>query len=285
MKKQILLLLSSFFLLSSGLFSQIPNGGFENWSMGSNNFLNPDGYQCTNDDFSTASVVQDMGYSGNYCAKISSGYDSTAGDYQPGMLRLVHHPFPASSNPTTLSGFWRTYNPNITDALALELHLFDASNTEVGTGDINTPFTGSIPNWTAFNVPIQYSSANPVTNFSLDILWFFLSGDSSTYGEIDELAFDTGTSGIYSNNSSEEKIQLLPVDGNGRYLVQLGSNFKNQMNLEICDLSGKIVHKQMVSKLNTESLELNLSTLSQGLYICNFYNNEAKISMKVIKGS
>ncbi|MBK6447157.1 MAG: T9SS type A sorting domain-containing protein [Bacteroidetes bacterium] len=42
---------------------------------------------------------------------------------------------------------------------------------------------------------------------------------------------------------------------------------------------------QNVSKANSASLELNISTLSQGLYICNFYNNEAKISLKIVKGN
>ncbi len=285
MKKQLLLLSVFIIFCSSLTCAQIPNGGFENWTIGTNGFLHPDGYQCSNDAHPGASILQGAGYTGNYCVQFASAYDSTTGDYEPGMLRLVHQPFPAISNPTTLSGFWRTFNPNITDALGLELHLYDASNMEVGTGDINTPFTGSIPNWTPFSIPIHYTSANPVTNFSLDILWILLSNDPNTYGELDDLTFDTGTSGITNGVRSNESIHLLPMDGNGRFLIQPGSNFQDQLTLDICDLSGKIVQHQNVSKANSASLELNISALSQGLYICNFYNNEAKISLKIVKGN
>lgn len=281
MKNKSFLLILLIVISRLPLMAQFPNGDFESWTTGTGGFLEPSGFTCSNDQFSSANVFRDAGHTGSYSVKLGSLYDSFNGSYEPGMLQLTHQAFTGSSNPVAVTGFWKTYNPQVTDALYLEIHLFDASNNEVGQGDINSPFTGSMPNWTPFSFPISYTSSNAVANFSIDIFWGVLSSDTTTFGNIDDLTFNLGT-GI-DIPVSDKQTFLLQREANTKvfHLIPTTSTI-NPVEFNLFDLSGKIVYSANYQFNTGREQSINLGTLSSGLYICTLTSPASRQSMKLI---
>ena len=281
MKNKSFLLILFFATSVFPALAQLPNGDFESWITGTGGFLEPSGFTCSNDQFSSASVFRDTGHTGSYSVKLGSTYDSFNGIYVPGMLQLTHQPFAGSSNPVAITGFWKTYNPQFTDALYLEIHLFDASNNEVGQGDINSPFTGSVLNWTSFSFPITYSSGNAVANFSMDIFWGVLSSDTTTYGNIDDLNFNLGTGiDLPVINPSAFVLQKEP-NTNIFHLIS-SSTTMNPVEFDLFDLSGKILISKDYRLNSSEDQKIDLGSLSSGMYICSLTSPFSNQSVKLI---
>jgi hypothetical protein len=277
----IISLLSNFICMT--VKSQILNGSFSDWATDSVGRLDVVGWNTTNTNmqFSSPSVLQDTDHVGgnSYAMKMVCVYDSSAAGLGFTELDLVNAPFTNNINPTTLSGFWKVYNPNSQTQIGLDIQFYDVTNTQIGHVSIGTPFSGSLMNWTAFSKVITYTSTNPVASYSCQLYLFNLSQLNTPYGIVDDLTFDVSTSIDENENSLLTK--LISV-GNSEYQVLISQNQLHATTVNLYDLSGKLVRKVEGNAEMRQIVDLDLSTFSPGIYNCVIENGTYSKSLKLI---
>lgn len=103
--KNILLITLLAVLVSTFANAQIPNAGFENWSIDPNSgILMPDGWTSDQVFVDSPAVVQAPGHTGNYSVKFIS-YDAGGSQFYAGNLYVVD--FPIHAVPISISGYWQ----------------------------------------------------------------------------------------------------------------------------------------------------------------------------------
>ena len=86
---------------------------------------------------------------------------------------------------------------------------------------------------------------------------------------ISEIADNNNTFSIYPNPTTDN----LTID------LQKTSNLQNT-NIYIYNIQGQLVHQQQITQLKTE---LNISGLTEGMYVVKVSNNENTMITKIIK--
>ena len=145
MKTKLRLIYAILLFSNFQLVAQIPDGGFNNWTTNSLGRLDLQDWETDNLNYTTATVLQDVGQSGSgYSVKFISVYDSSVGYYQGGLIQLTELPFSGSVNPGALLGYWKTFNPTNSDIVIADVQVYNSGMVEIGSGGIQTPFSGSI---------------------------------------------------------------------------------------------------------------------------------------------
>jgi hypothetical protein len=107
-------------------------------------------------------------------------------------------------------------------------------------------------------------------------------GNSNSYARIDlrQLNFVGIPNAIENAEETENKIVLFPNPVNNELKISL-QNTENT-EIEIIDLQGRILQKQIFNIANTE-LNINVSQLTKGLYFCKINNGKTTKTIKFLK--
>jgi hypothetical protein len=273
-----------FFILFNVSKSQIPNGDFTNWHVDSLGRMDPDLWDCSNLMFDTATVIQDVDRLGGpgYSIRFNCIYDSSTSQYQGGVITMNNVPY-SGINPTTIRGFWRTYNPS-SDFIIGEFIFYDSTHTQVSHMSVQAPLTGSLLNWTSFTEVINYTSNNSVKSIDIQFGIYNFSGTPNIYAILDDLTFDDFTDVKELNSQSESlKCNIYSLDNEYRLVVSNGT--QDKISVSIKDVFGRTISEWVKENYNSSEQEynLNMSSLPKGLYFCCVNTSSAKKVIKILK--
>lgn len=277
MRTQALRLSSLFLSGCTALFltAQIPNGGFEDWSV-HDGYSEPTGWLTYNEvpTVGGSSVEAGMpGYPGSFHAVITTRSASGGGLPIQGWLSAGSSPsqagFPYAQRPAALTGQWQhNIQPGDTGQVLVTFSKWDGSATEmVGQGTLE--IIGNIPDWESFSVPITYLSSEAPDTAYIQIV-ASINFDAPMVGSmirVDDLAF-SGISGIDE-----------PVAGSG--LFTLISTAADQIRitttatgtLQFFDTGGRLVGTHAIHEPRTI---LPSSGLPSGFLLYRFITGQGK---------
>jgi hypothetical protein len=261
-------------LLLYGLNSKaqivIPHCDFNNWTVDSMGNTIPDGgWIYSYDYFDTSTVSPDIDRSGGagFSLKMISVFDSLQGFYQGGSIQLNDQPFTGSVRPNTLTGYWKFYNPNITDLIAVAVSFYNSAHDEIGQASINTPFTGSINNWTLFSTTIHYTSNDPIVTYDVLVALVNGSDDTTIYGHVDDLSLDV-TTDIPKNSLEELQGGISYYDG--KNILTVEKKVSGSLKIDVIDLNGKLISTTFDGDCmqGQNIFDVDLKNQCKGLYFC-----------------
>jgi hypothetical protein len=201
-------------------------------------------------------------YSGKYSVKLVTG--AGAGHLIPGLLTTgtvdvttqnVVGGILISSRPLYLNG-WYQFLPAGADTGNAQIILIKGDSV-IGQGSVN--FTGTVNTWTAFSVPVTYTSASTPDTVQIT----FNSSATNTPIQktvliLDELSYSY-TTGI--NDNEIQPVRLYPNPAHNVVALDNGAMQAKTANLYNAD--GQLVK---VYSLHEGTNQLNIANLATGIY-------------------
>ena len=253
------------FLLSSTIFSQIPNAGFENWTNG-----NPDSWSTTNNSQFTNVTQSNDAHSGSYSAE---GTVASISGFT--VAPVLSSEFSYSGRPTTFSGYYK-FTSVSSDSLEITIALFKNGNA-IGGGVFHTSTNAN--SYTQFNISLIYVSSDTPDSAGIGIFIgpsVGLHSGSTFY--IDDLSFTGGATAVNENTNqtpiSFELNQNYPNPFNPTTTIEYQIPKQSHVTLMVFDILGNQV-SDLVNKnepAGKYSVNFNASKLSSGIY---FYRIDA----------
>jgi hypothetical protein len=269
--------------ISSTLFAQIPNSGFESWTNG-----NPDSWFTNNvQGFISVVTQSNVSHSGASAARLQVG--SFGGfPYLPQMWSgdEAFNGFPANQRYGSLTGYYQ-FSPVGNDGLFFIVYM--KKNGEIiGGGALN--IFSATSSYSQFVVPIDYSSSeNPDTA----LIWIIAGGDSNsqggnvgTFALIDDLAWGAvvGIEEISSNIPLNfEVTQNYPNPFNPSTLIEYSLPEESFVELKVYDVLGNEV-ATLVNEYHRAGkfkVDFNASGFSSGIYIARMNAGKFSKSLKM----
>lgn len=286
MTKTLYTIIAALLLAATPLQAQIPNASFENWS----DFVDyeePTGWSSLNvisaifgGDFSCERETP--GAVGSFGVRISTVEVSGFG-LLPGLL-LSGEPdapvdgFPFTQRPAALTGQWKAaVQPGDEAIVTVTLSRWNSAlegRDIIGYGQLTV--TGTVTNWTAFNVPIEYDL--PLIPDTASILIGSSTGDGVAGSSIsvDGLAF-VGATGI--GEAYQGLVSVFPVPAMDVLHVQADALL---LNAQLWSADGRLVRDQGV---NADRLAISVGDLPAGAYVLVAYMGDGTVLRRtVMKG-
>ncbi|MGE5806411.1 MAG: T9SS type A sorting domain-containing protein [Ignavibacteria bacterium] len=279
--KKFLLFLSIF---SVSLFAQdIPNAGFENWTLG-----NPDNWITDNipafPGFPGAITVTQSAdnHSGSSAVKMEI-ITLVEGIYPPELYTF----FPATQRYGSLMGYYKFLPQRQSDILSMTVTLFSGSLISgLGIGVWESNVTAS--SYTQFSIPIEYNSSE-----TPDSAWIFIIVQDTSeipaagaYAIIDDLSWGgvVAVKGLTSNVPSEFAMkQNYPNPFNPSTRIEYTTPEASFVQLKVYDIVGN----ELTTLVNeyqpagTFRAEFNAANLSSGIYIAKLTAGSFTKTMKM----
>jgi hypothetical protein len=279
-------------LLSANMMAQIPNSGFENWSINNQ----PDNWLVR---YTTASISTDK-YAGNYALKLQTDIYAGHGDgygtinsLPPNGTEGAQPAFPISARHTTLNGYYK-FTPVNGDSCQFFVMLYkhgyvgspDPQYPLIGVGALcksasftYAPFTVTINYFDSYTIPDSAwisLSAYKGWNFSTNMEYYPL-GNSTLY--VDNLSFDTFATSVSKDQTDEipgkyELSQNYPNPFNPSTSISFNLLSKSFVSLKIFDLLGREVATVVSDNLSAgnHTQQWNANGMPSGVY---FYRLQA----------
>jgi hypothetical protein len=271
MKKSRLIILFGFLSLTE-LKAQIviPSCDFTNWATDTSGKLLPINWIEYSPYIQMPTILQDVDRANGsgYSLRVKTVFDSTVGYYNGGNLSLLDQPFTGSSNPTTLSGYIKYYDPTVMGELTVELYMYDSSHVQIAHTIAGTLPGVTYSNWTAFSKTINYTNGNLAVFYDININIANFGADSTVYGNLDDISFDISTK---ANDiiPAEDKINL--TNTGSLFTLQLNSINAGKFSVHIVDASGRLISCPSNIEKSKERTEVkfNMEKESPGIYFCN----------------
>jgi len=269
--------------------SQIPNNGFENWTVYGNGML-PDGWWSTNDSMNSSETYFPITQStdhypanvGNYSIRISNNLTylpnwGGMGLIWPGGWNGNNYPsFPISNHPTSLCGYYKFF-PQNSDSMRIFLCLYN-NGVEIAQATLMDSTT--VSNWTAFTLPIPtYTTADSarimISSFNADA--FQIHGSSVLY--VDNLSFDNLITAVKENISDDFSFSLFPNPTSDFVNVNINNKNITKFKLNIYNLMGTLV---ITKRFRHNYNQINIENLNSGVYIIEVNINGSVKKQKLI---
>lgn len=277
MKKNILSL-TVLIALTTNVYAQVPNGGFEEWTaVGS--YEDPSYWGSTN-SFSTGqfyAITKSTDHYpssvGSYSLRIESNI-SLLPDYAGrGFVSTGQPPphpnFSIADHPTSLTGYYK-FAPQNGDTMFINVLLFN-NGSFVSNGEFST--TSSASNWTPFNIPLSdYTNAD---SGSIIISAYYATGfNAIPHGNsvlyVDNLNFDNLISTISEKKPNNHLINLYPNPASDVLTFDL-FNYTSALTLNIYSLDGILVKSETIKQ---NQRKINIEDLNNGIYVAVFKTND-----------
>jgi len=294
--KHITILLAAIIMFAcaanSNAQTQVPNGGFENWSdtvtcQAWDGHISY-GFGLFNQYFLTRTTDK---HSGNFAAKIETKEDMLLGNI-PGIVTLGKLEFsllsgfsieggvPINSKPTKLKGFFKYDNvQGDTMAIVLFMYKWNTATNKRDTIVVKDFATNSTtPTYTPFNININYtpSSATPDT---FNILLISSAGYAPQLGTklyVDELSFEYANASI-EEVTTEKVVEVYPNPAND--FVRVDINSQNIAQVRIVNMIGQEVYiNENVYKTDI----INVSVLPEGIYFVEVKADRSYFTNKIV---
>ena len=285
MKKNLLNLFIALFILTVQFSGAQPiiNSDFESWSNNSLGRLDVNGWLTSNMDYSAATVVQDVPYSGSHSAKMVSIFDAGAGMYVGGNMGTAETYTSPHAQPGSLKGYFKQNVQSLLDNIFVTVDIYDSLSNTIGTGTFNPLPLTSFPSFTLFNAPISYTSSANMWGYSIFISFFPGTQSNAVWGVVDNIYFDVAA-GIGDLENLEDLISVYPNPASDQVIVR--SEKLMVSGFEIYNVVGKKIYSKMEPDplLNMQQ-SIDLSKLDRGVYFINVHfknSGEAVIIRKKI---
>ncbi|MCE3295105.1 MAG: hypothetical protein K0R65_819 [Crocinitomicaceae bacterium] len=279
--KKTLLIISAAFFVSLGANSQVTNVGFENWTS-AGAYDEPDGWATYNflADFGLPALVSKdaSAHSGNFSAKIETAevdvfgsVDTLGGLLMLGTVDVMGVPYTA--RPTAMEFYYKYSTPgaDFGQVIVLLTKWDDQNSTQASIGggimEIN-----AATNFTLGTVDIEYDS--PEAPDSIQIFFSSSMADAPIPGtvlNVDDISFVTQSTAVASLASQKPMVYPNPAK-DFMYVKTAGMKITE---IEITDLSGRLVEKVALSGANTQ---ISTSQLNNGNYFYELKNGQESVS-------
>lgn len=304
--RKITIILSVLIAIAINVNAQIPNNGFENWTLEHSVYYPthtsidyveiPDGNWVTNNLIRKSDYIPVTKSSDHYPVGTGSfsirmennisllgdslyagafGYSATA--FYPGYNGPV---FPVSGHPTTLCGYYK-FLPQNGDTLTIGLTLY-YNGTVVSTTIFNETATAST--WTSFNIPINAYAQADSAQIGFSAFYRPLNGGFPTgpYGNsvlyIDNLSFDNLISSVSEQNLNT-RLSLYPNPASDIVTLNIDNMNNVDFTLNIYNVSGSLVKSGI---LKQDNRQINIGDLSNGIYMFEIKSKEWTEKQKLI---
>jgi hypothetical protein len=255
------------------------NGGFENWSIGSSTFLDPDGWDTNNGTVTNATVVQGAPRTGNYSVSLVSEPDGFGG-HLGGYISINYN---GTVRPLNLSGYWKgNFTASANEGINISINVADTSAIINGTGGGNTPPSANLTNWTAFSINVNYTNSVPALTSFIAIA--LSTNDSITNGQVDDLTM-TYVVGINDIIKAHFPSAVLRPDAqNLNHILYVDLLAPESFRINIFNLDGKNVYSRDFN-LPGGHHEFSIPTedLPRGMYLCSVTGNGMQQGIKFVK--
>ena len=126
-----------------------------------------------------------------------------------------------------------------------------------------------------------FDTANATGNWVLEIA----DGASGNGGTLNSWALNICGFQALSNNSSNaiSNFVLYPNPNNGNFIVQFDADADSKTKIEVFDIGGRSVFSNSYNNTSTFSQQINLQSLSSGIYMINIQNGDRQLTKKFIK--
>jgi hypothetical protein len=258
--KKILLPVFFLALFAFGnLFAQVPNNGFENWTLDGNNDYNPDNWETTNSDPFVSVTALSPAYAGSYAMKVaawSPGFGTIAG--------VANCDFTFTQRPTTINICLKS-NIVGNDICYISLGLWNGDTIVAGAGNCTYPIDSTITNWTCISFPITYSSAIFPDSATIMIIGGSSSAQLGTWIAVDEITFGNTPIGV-AENDPKVSAPAFPVPAN--QYVMLPFYGSENATVEIYNCFGALVQSENKNgnSADNNALQVNTISLANGIY-------------------
>lgn len=286
-KLSIIILVST--ALSTRLYAQIPNDGFENWSsIGS--YENPDNWATLNDLTNSLGVY--TATKGTPGIPGSSFLKLTSKNYGPGVINGIAvcgaidpntlapiSGFPYAGQPVALTGKWQhmIFGSSQGSVSATLTRWDSATNARITVATANQTLVGMDMSWVNFSIPFVYTDVQLPDSC---IIVLKASGDNPTnmdYLWVDGLSFSYSTAAIHENQSID-KLRIFPNPVADILNLDIPAHMKD-IELRIADSYGRTVLK--VNNLNNAACDV--SCLPKGYYFLSIKSMEETFISSFIK--
>ncbi len=252
-----------------GAFSQIINGGFENW-----NGTEPEGWKTSNSGSYTFVSQSNDSHSGSY--SLSSTVINFFGINYGGFLMAGSDGkgFLISERYTNLNGYYKFIPADTSDRVSITIliyHFSDSDTTGIGYGISSL---GESQNFSEFNVDIFYSNQSLAANLikiTISILNLTSStGKLGTKYYLDDLQLTNavGVKESFIKESSYNLHQNYPNPFNPATKIKYSIRHSTPVTLKVFDALGREL-KTLVHKTQSPgeyTVDFNGSDLTSGIY-------------------
>ena len=277
LRDKLLLLPAAFLAAAVSTTAQIPNAGFEDWT-DQDTYIEPTDWLSYNEvpTVGGPTVEQGMpGNPGNYHAVITTrqspgGFSAIQGWLSAG-IPTGHAGFPFALRPGFLTGQWQyAIQPGDTGQVMVAFTKWNGSVSEpVGLGTLEV--TGTISDWQAFNVPINWLSGDTPDTAYIQIV-SSINFDAPVVGstvKVDYLAF-SGSAGI-AEQAIQQPVFIMNPLANG--VLQVTSSEAGE--LHFLDGAGRLLSTHSIQGLNTT---ISIPTLSEGMVLYRFIGRDGRVT-------
>ncbi len=280
--KHHLLTFSMLIASSVSVWSQIPEGGFENWSSG--NCGEPAGWSTVNGSTSvlglcTAQRETADPYAGSSALKIQTGqlgfpiFQTVPGLVSNGTINIqsqsVSGGVPFTERPTAFTGWYKATPVNNDTYSMIAVLINEISGDTIGAAIFEG--TATVSEWTQFTVAVDYFSQDTPTLLQINL--FASDPNNPRNGStvyFDELDYQSMTVG--SNELSENHVKIYPNPAVSEVFVDVG--VIGNATISIYNMLGR---KMMDEQLTTSRNRLDLNSLAAGAYVWQLTSTDGKL--------
>lgn len=295
MKRSILYFTTGLFLTASA-WAQIPNNGFENWTS-AGSYQNPDNWDNLNAMTTSMSVYTcTKGTPGNpgtaYLKLVSknvSGMGVMPGIAATGTINVgnmnVTGGFAFAQRPQSMTGAWQ-YMAYGADAGFVAVYLTkwnSGMNKRDTVAMALQSLSGMVMSWQNFTLNLTYMSGGNPDTAQIILSSSGMTPVANSYLYADNLAFTGSVAGVKENGCLITQLSLFPNPANDQLTLELTLAKKNDLKIQVLDLSGKIIKEVneigLTGKVNKT---LDLSALSKGVYFVRLLADQGSEVRKLI---
>lgn len=285
-----------FLLVTSNLSAQIPNSGFENWTdMGT--YSNPDSWGTLNNKWAASTIfTATQGTPASvdlYYLKLTSrtiGPTVKNGTAVSGILDSVNvvpiSGFPYTGQPIALTGQWQhmifgSSQGHITVVLTKWNTALDKRDT---VAMAYKKLDWMAMNWEFFSIPFTYYSLTPPDSC---IIFMQASGtypEDNDYLWVDDLAFSGAiAAGINEDVEALNSVTVYPNPSTGDLVtISFQSISSLSVGVKLYNISGDLVLSN-VYPVSSNQIQLDLGTISEGIYFLKVEEGEKIYNLKIVK--
>lgn len=272
-------------------YSQIPNGGFEDW-VTEGTYEEPVSWRSMNSASSILGVVTcekgTPGNPGNYYLKLTSKNVMGLGVIQGIVISGSQNPdneeepftgFAYTQRPANFTGKWQHMIYGTSQGvIAVQLTKWDeVSQSRIYIASLEYVLTGMAMNWANFSLPLTYHSSDYP-----DTCTIFLtsSGETPTINDylyIDNLSFAGSVSGI--EESDLNVMQVYPNPAKDQITIEHSFEIDGSSTLLITNILGE---QLLTEPLISTSEKINIESLQNGIYFVTLKSKREIVTQKLI---
>ncbi len=260
--------------ISTILYAQIPNAGFENWI----DEFTPQDWNNLNASESHPISRTSSAYTGSYAIKLE------ATEYMgKTVLPGIYMSYPANKNYGRISGYYQFYPANDQDILNISATTYDGKFGNDGSIKIQAAAPTYMP--FSFDIENDLSGASGYLFIKIDIR--NSSYTPGAYALIDQLSFDQATSAESINNQLPSEYSLeqnYPNPFNPSTTIEFSIPQESFVELKVFDVLGKEVATLVSDNYSAGNYKTNFGAkdLPSGMYIARISAGEYVQTRKML---